>query len=275
MSKKRGGAPHEEHADESWLLPYSDMMTLLLALFIVMFAVSSVDQEKYNAMMESMYTAFGGTTNSGQPNEPGGGGGGGGIGNIFADGKPGGLGSLYLSLNEYVDDEDLSNSIEVQYQGDDVLVTLKNDSFFKPGSAELSPQMREQAHAIAALLEKNQDPDKPFEIVVAGHTDNVPHNTPEYPSNWYLSLMRAANFLSAIFEETSLNASHFSARGYGEFAPVATNETVDGRQQNRRVEVLISEKKEQGPGSTGEDTSTSISSQLAISVPPLEPKKEE
>ena len=259
MAKRRGGPPPEEHADESWLLPYSDMMTLLLALFIVMFAVSSVDQAKFNAMMESMYTAFGGTSNTGSPVEgsggavdmdaledllaSGGGGGGGG-------GQDVGLGSLYLSLNDYVEDSDLSNSIAVQYKGDDVLVTLKNDVFFSPGSADLSPEMQEQAQTLAVLLEQSQDPDSPFEVVVAGHTDDVPINTSKYPSNWYLSLQRAANFLGAMLENTNLNPSYFSARGYGEYNPVSSNDTAEGRQRNRRVELLISQKIEQAPGET-------------------------
>ncbi len=253
MAKRRGGAPPEEHADESWLLPYSDMMTLLLALFIVMFAVSSVDQAKFNAMMESMYTAFGGTTNTGSPVE----GAGGSVDmdaleDLLAAGGGNspqvGLGSLYLSLNDYVEESDLSNSIAVQYKGDDVLVTLKNDVFFTPGSADLSPEMQEQAQTLAALLQKSQDPDSPFEVVVAGHTDDVPINTPKYPSNWYLSLQRAANFLGAMLENTDLNPSYFSARGYGEFNPVSSNDTADGRQRNRRVELLISQKLEQAPG---------------------------
>ena len=133
MSKNKHGPPHEEHVDESWLLPYSDMMTLLLALFIVMFAVSSVDKEKYNAVMESMYTAFGGNANSGLPTEPYPG-----AGTLpsqsaleeMTGAGQGALSNLYNSLNDYVQANNLSGSISVERQGDDVLVVLKNDVFF-------------------------------------------------------------------------------------------------------------------------------------------------
>lgn len=238
---KKPHAPHEDHADEGWLLPYSDMMTLLLALFIVMFAVSSVDQAKFNAMMAAMYTAFGGTTSQGvelplpypdvnqpqveeteaQPNQS--------------------LQNLYLSLNNYVIDQGLQDSIAVEYSGTDILVTIKNDVFFASASADLSPQMQEQAKILARLLQENQDPVRPFDVIVAGHTDNVPINNVKFPSNWHLSAHRALNFLDALLTGSKLDPTHFSSRGYGEYAPVATNDTPEGRQQNRRVELLISQ----------------------------------
>ncbi len=238
---KKPHAPHEDHADEGWLLPYSDMMTLLLALFIVMFAVSSVDQAKFNAMMAAMYTAFGGTTSQGvelplpypdenqpqveemetQPNQN--------------------LQNLYLSLNSYVIDQGLQDSIAVQYSGTDILVTIKNDVFFASASADLSPEMQEQAKIMARLLQENQDPIHPFDVIVAGHTDNVPINNTKFPSNWHLSAHRALNFLDTLLTGSKLDPTHFSSRGYGEYAPVATNDTPEGRQQNRRVELLISQ----------------------------------
>ena len=237
---KKPHAPHDEHQDEGWLLPYSDMMTLLLALFIVMYAVSSVDQAKFNAMMEAMYTAFGGTTTQGvqlplpypdaelpltEETE--------------AEINPS-LQNLYLSLNSYVIDRGLQDSVAVQYSGSDILVTIKNDVFFASASADLTPELQEQAKILARLLHENQDPLLPFDVIVAGHTDNVPINNVKFPSNWHLSAHRALNFLEALLTDSKLDPTHFSSRGYGEYAPVATNDTADGRQQNRRVELLIS-----------------------------------
>ncbi|MBP1758145.1 MAG: flagellar motor protein MotB [Firmicutes bacterium] len=238
---KKPQKPHEDHPDEGWLLPYSDMMTLLLALFIVMFAVSSVDQAKFNSMMEAMYTAFGGDTAEGiQLPLP------------YPDADlpltektdtaiNSSLPNLYLSLNSYVIDQGLQDSIAVQYSGSDILVTIKNDVFFASASADLSPEMQEQAKILAQLLLENQDPLRPFDVIVAGHTDNVPINNVQFPSNWHLSAHRALNFLDALLTGSQLDPTHFSSRGYGEYAPVATNDTPEGRQQNRRVELLISE----------------------------------
>ena len=238
---KKPHAPHEEHADEGWLLPYSDMMTLLLALFIVMFAVSSVDQAKFNAMMAAMYTAFGGTTSQGvelplpypDANQP--------LAEEMETQSNPNMQNLYLSLNNYVVDQGLQDSIAVQYSGSDILVTIKNDVFFASASADLTPEMQEQAKILARLLQENQDPTRPFDVIVAGHTDNVPINNVKFPSNWHLSAHRALNFLDALLTGSNLDPTHFSSRGYGEYSPVATNETPEGRQQNRRVELLISQ----------------------------------
>ncbi|MDR2104278.1 MAG: OmpA family protein, partial [Deferribacteraceae bacterium] len=77
-------------------------------------------------------------------------------------------------------------------------------------------------------------------VAVAGHTDNVPINTPEFPSNWDLSAKRAVNFLSYMLEkETLLRPERFSAIGYGEYRPTVPNSTAANRDRNRRVEVLI------------------------------------
>jgi chemotaxis protein MotB len=238
---KKHEPPHEDHADEGWLLPYSDMMTLLLALFIVMFAISSVDQTKYNAMMESMYKAFGGTVDEGEPiTLP-----------YIEAGLPGleeapglihdNISNLYTSLNSYIASNGLEDAIDAQYLGTDILVTLKNDVFFQSASADLSPEMASQAHILAQLLEENQSPENPFDVIVAGHTDNVPIRNARFPSNWHLSAHRALNFLTTLLEDTNLDPTHFSSRGYGEYAPVASNETSEGRQKNRRVELLVSQ----------------------------------
>ena len=101
--------------------------------------------------------------------------------------------------------------------------------------------MEDKAHRLAELLYDNENPEHPFEVIVAGHTDNVPINTPQYPSNWYLSVQRAVNFLVEMLNGSELDPTHFSSRGYGEYMPVASNDTEEGRQQNRRVELLVSE----------------------------------
>jgi chemotaxis protein MotB len=100
-----------------------------------------------------------------------------------------------------------------------------------------------QAKVLADMLRENQNPDRPFEVIVSGHTDNQPISNARYPSNWYLSVQRAVNFLNILLDngQTGLAPQYFSTRGYGEYEPIASNDTVDGRMQNRRVELLISQ----------------------------------
>ncbi|MDR1135039.1 MAG: OmpA family protein [Clostridiales Family XIII bacterium] len=259
MAKKKHGPPHEEHADESWLIPYADLLTLLLALFIVLFASSSVDEEKYNAVAEGLYSAFNGYyldllfggiggdgsgdmgdmtlpyPNAGKEGEAGSD-----EEKAAAEAAAQQLGNLYESLSEYVTENNLQETIAVEFQGENVLVTLKNDVWFESGSAELTLGMYSQGQMLAELIQSNQTPSNPLEIIVAGHTDNVPSNSARYPSNWYLSLSRAVNFLTVLLSDGDLNPTHFSTRGYGEYHPIASNDTPEGRQQNRRVELLIS-----------------------------------
>ncbi|MDR1158970.1 MAG: OmpA family protein [Oscillospiraceae bacterium] len=252
---KHKGPPHEEHADESWLIPYADLLTLLLALFIVLFAASSINSEKYQAIMSAFQDELGGTgvlpgsdgvlppgmsppgnglrpTPTSAPTP--GGEGDGGIGDIK-------LWPLFDSLQDYVDENHMDDNIDVAFTGQDVLITLKSDIWFSSGSAEITPSMREQAHMLAQLLRDNQKPEFPLEVIVAGHTDNVPIHSSQYPSNWHLSARRALNFLMALLEDSDLDPTRFSSRGYGEYAPIATNNTSEGRQRNRRVELLVSQ----------------------------------
>jgi chemotaxis protein MotB len=260
MAKRR--EEHEEHADESWLIPYADLLTLLLALFIVLFASSSVDEEKYNAIAEAMYTAFNGYF-SDVLSQGVGGDGTGDMGDMTLPSPNAGkedeesaadeqaaaeaaalqLGNLFESLSEYVTENNLENTIAVDFEGESVLVVLKNDVWFESGSAELTPSMYAQAGTLADLIQANQTPEEPLEIVVAGHTDNVPSNSARYPSNWYLSQARAVSFLAVLLQDGDLSPEHFSVRGYGELHPIATNDTPEGRKLNRRVELLISRPK--------------------------------
>lgn len=81
--------------------------------------------------------------------------------------------------------------------------------------------------------------DPPRSIIISGHTDNVPIRNAGFQSNWELSVMRAINFMKVILENNRLNPSMFSAKGFGEFKPVASNDTEEGKKKNRRVEILI------------------------------------
>ena len=81
--------------------------------------------------------------------------------------------------------------------------------------------------------------DPPRNIIISGHTDNVPIKNSNFSSNWELSVMRAVNFMSVLIEEGNLDPKWFSAKGFGEFEPVADNDTPAGRSKNRRVEVLV------------------------------------
>ncbi len=240
MKGKGKHRDHEEHMDESWLIPYADLLTLLLALFIVLFASSTVDKEKYNAVMEAMHEAFGpppafqsqvldpAAMPYPQITEP--------------DQETGdsSLDSLYSAISDYVVANDLQETVSIRKEGQNVLLTLTNDIWFDSGSKEVSDVMLEKVTVIAQILRENHKAERPFEIVVGGHTDNVPTYIEGY-TNWQLSVDRAVEFLRLLIQDSGMDPACFSARGYGESHPIASNATAQGRQKNRRVEVLISQ----------------------------------
>ncbi|WP_042478897.1 flagellar motor protein MotB [Bacillus ndiopicus] len=242
MAKKhKKHKKHEEHIDESWLVPYADILTLLLALFIVLFASSSVDQQKLERMSEVFSQIFDG-----------------GVGvmeNPSATPDPNATSSEITDQTmKYIrDQEELQgtlerieefiaiNELEEQFEvirtdTGGVLIIIRDSVLFDPGRADVKVEYS----AIAQDLSKILQTDTPRNILVKGHTDNVPMNNAQFSSNWDLSAMRASNFLESIIDNNpELDPSYFSVIGEGEYKPIADNDTAEGRAKNRRVEVLI------------------------------------
>lgn len=226
--------------DESWLLPYADLMTLLLALFIVLFASSSIDAEKLEEMSAVFNEIFDGgkgimdhSAPSSAPipkeyisdREE--------INSYIEDQKS--LEGIRNRVDEYIAVHELENQFETTMTEEGLLVTIRDSILFNPGSAAIKEEYLPLAAELAELLVF----DPPRQIVIAGHTDNVPMNSAEFSSNWDLSVMRAVNLLKLIMKNEHVDPLLFSAKGYGEFQPIGDNDTAEGRSKNRRVEVLI------------------------------------
>lgn len=229
--KKKG---HDEaHADESWLLPYSDMMTLLLALFIVMFASSTVDEAKYNAMMESMYTAFGGTIDSGNPVD---------IGQVdFSSMSPSEenltFSDLQDALTKAVIESGYKNSIEVIDGGDFITVRFSEAVLFTPDSAIMTAEGSEALQTIGDILLKLHA--LIGQIQIEGHTAFIGEEADKTMAAWDLSSDRALIVLEYLINRVGYDQSKMNMAGYSHFVPVASNDTAEGRARNRRVELRI------------------------------------
>ncbi|MBU0905066.1 MAG: flagellar motor protein MotB [Firmicutes bacterium] len=240
MARKHKKHRHEEHIDESWLIPYADLLTLLLALFIVLFASSTVDVQK----LENLSVVFNEIFDGGMgvmenpspaplpipeaPNESDQ------ESSAFIEDQKS-LEEIQNRVDEYIAVNELESQLATELTDEGLLLTIRDSVLFDPGSANIKTEYSQIAAEIATLLEF----DPPRSIIVTGHTDNIPMNTSEFASNWELSVMRAVNFLKMVVENPDLNPLLFSAKGYGEFKPIASNDTAEGRAQNRRVEVLI------------------------------------
>lgn len=240
LAKKTKKKLPSAHIDESWLLPYSDLLTLLLALFIVLFASSTVDQSKLQKMSEVFNQIFSGGVgfmeNTSVLENP----------TSVADGvseaqraylqDQAQLKQIKYAIDDYIGVNELESTFTTQLTDEGLLLTIRDSILFDSGSATVKKEYEEIAEDLAKILQL----DPPRHIVVTGHTDNVPINSPEFPSNWELSLIRAVNFMKTILNANSnLNPQYFSATGHGEYKPIAENNTEEGRAKNRRVEVLI------------------------------------
>lgn len=225
---------------ESWLLPYADLMTLLLALFIVLFASSSIDEKKLEQLSSVFNEIFDGgigimdntaPTPTPVPEE--------GIGEELEDSSytedQKSLEGIQDRVDEYIAIHELENQFETEMTDEGLLVTIRDSILFNPGNAVIKDEYLPIADELAELLVF----DPPRHIVVTGHTDNIPINSQEFSSNWDLSVIRAVNFLKLMMENEEIDPRYFSAKGYGEFQPIGDNDTAEGRSKNRRVEILI------------------------------------
>ncbi|GGH40574.1 flagellar motor protein MotB [Paenibacillus segetis] len=247
MSKKsKRHQDHEEHADESWLLPYSDLMTLLLAMFIVLFGMSSVDSQKFQEMSEAFNSVLTGgkgvldhnsminqNENSGITEDVTKA-----LNKKMSDLKrqeEENLEALKKRLDKYIDQNGLTDQLDTKLNQSQLMITISDIALFPSGEAEVKPEARVLAKAIAKMLEEFPD----YEVFVSGHTDNIPISTNQFRDNWDLSSVRALNFMKILLLDDKLDPKLFIATGNGEYRPVASNDTSAGRAQNRRVEVSI------------------------------------
>src|SRR5450631_1892855 len=265
MARKK---KHEEHVNsEAWAIPYGDLVTLLFALFTVMYAMSSVNEGKFRVLSDSMVAAFNGPPKSMQPlnigeKESGKGGDKPLVGispTVFIkikDGKEtpdGKVAPRDPTKTEGKSSADLPGAlIRMQRQVQDAmqslidakLVTVRRenmwleieinaDILFPSGAGEFAP-------AAEPLLDKLAEVLKPFPnaIRVEGHTDDRPIRTSTFPSNWELSAARAASVVH-LFMDRGVAAERLAVMGFGQYRPATSNDNTTGRNANRRVAVVI------------------------------------
>lgn len=225
----------EEGAPE-WVVTFGDLMSLLLCFFVLLLSFSEMDREKYRVMSGSMANAFGVQKKQKVMEMPMG-------SKIIA--KDFDQDALAMNLRESLI-KDIQYEIDTRLVGMKHLVALKvekenltiqlmGETTFDSGSAEIRPQMVPVLQKIGTLLAETTG-----EIVITGHTDNVPVKGGFYPSNLVLSMARAASVAEFILQETTVAPARVATMGYGEFRPIDSNDTPEGRSKNRRVEITIS-----------------------------------
>jgi len=245
MLKKRK-QKNDEHVDnhERWLVSYADFITLLFAFFIVMYAVSSVNEGKYRVLSSSLVSAFK-NDNSTPPqstefspisiqqsnqtdsikliDNAG----------IMRTKKQEKMKSMAKNILHALEPLVKDGQVRVTQSSLGITVEINASVLFSPGQAKLADSSSLTLQAVAHVIKGHE-----HEIHVEGHTDNLPIHTENFPSNWELSSARASSVIR-LFIENGVEAHRLTAIGYGENRPIETNETPEGRKRNRRVTVMI------------------------------------
>jgi chemotaxis protein MotB len=238
--RARSKKNNDEENTDAWLMTYGDLVTQLLCFFILLMSVSVVSSMKFRKVVVSLQEALSGTgvlpawqTDVDDIQIP----------------HPG---DLPRSLEEELDDErmldlkaqfdkqikkyGMSEHVETEIRTEGLILILKQKEppvFFDTADARVKEEACPILDQIGQMIR-----DLPNEIRIEGHTDNRPISTPQFPSNWELSITRAINVLRHL-HNMGIPPDRLSAAGYGSYKPIASNETVLGMSKNRRVEIAI------------------------------------
>jgi len=206
-----------------WAVTYGDLMSYLMIFFLVLFSFSVAKGDKtkvreYEESLSNIQKVFGGKENTERIER---------AANIEKDEK------LAKNLNEVVNAQELKDIVQIQQNEKRIKLILSDAVLFDSGKAELKDNAKKTLSALAQQLIN-----VPNEIVIEGHTDNVPIKSGKYQTNWELSMSRAYSVIK-FFEEYGIKSSRLSGIGYGENRPAFPNDTIENRAKNRRIEISL------------------------------------
>lgn len=234
MRKKK--EHHEEHVDESWLIPYGDMLTLLLALFIVMFAMSELDKAKFKSVSEDFNVIFSG--GSGVMTENGS------TGFVADESKPAPTADNVVedkkmkevmgTLQQEIKKRGYSDNVKLNLNDEGLGISIQDVVLFNSGDARVLKEVEPLLLQISSMIHKLDN-----NVKVVGHTDNIPISNEKFHSNWELSAMRAINVMNFMADAGGIDPGKLSIEAYAEHMPKYDNSTEEGRARNRRVEIFV------------------------------------
>ena len=221
--KKRYVEPENR---DRWMVSYADFVTLLFAFFVSLYALSNVNETKYKKLSESLSAAFRPASQHSvqAPSEfP-----------RIVERFTTVFSPSYRRVVEVLQGLERSEGVTLLYDQNSITIRVAETNLFSPASDELRAEARPVLDEVASVLEGIEQ-----DVRIEGHTDNIPINTPGFPSNWDLSTARSLTVLKYFINNHGLVPGRFSAVGYGEFSPIETNDTPDGRMKNSRVDIMI------------------------------------
>ncbi len=240
MSRKRQLNKEESQSGApAWMTTFADMTTLLLCFFVLLFSFSTIDVQKFQALIQSFQGSIG-ILDSGTVIEPN---------DLILDSIENGFMAgqeqemedfikLQEVLEEYLESYDLDSDVLVTQEDVGLILRFKDNVLFDSGKADLKSRSKGILEDISKFLQSPEFIKK--SIRIEGHTDTVkviPNLL--YPTNWELSTGRASNVTRYLIEELGLAPERFSIAGYGEYHPIAPNDTAENKSKNRRVDIVI------------------------------------
>ncbi|MGE5406015.1 MAG: flagellar motor protein MotB [Candidatus Saccharibacteria bacterium] len=256
MSRRKKQEAEKENS-ERWLLTYSDLITLLMIFFVVMYSISTVNAKKMQQVAQSLNAVFAGGKapaildspgpsiikgQSGQktpaePPKPQTNNQGQGQGAMTAEQKQ--MEAIKKMIeNVAAKESGLNSKIVVIEQERGLVISLKDTLLFPDASADLTPHAKQIIYTVGQTLTGI-----PNQIRLEGHTDNLPIHTARFPSNWELSVLRATNVAHELINQNHISPLRISATGYGEYRPLVPNNSAANRSLNRRVDIVILKQK--------------------------------
>lgn len=247
--RKKNKQPEESGGGASWVTTFSDLMSLLLTFFILLFSMSTVSEEKFSAASQSVKNAFigegagGGILDGGlidnEEADTGDGASDEDAGpsideSILRDEIPQAIIEMYAEALALIESEGITDLVTVSIDQDGIYLDIQESILFESGEAALKDGGKQALDSLIDLLTIND-----HDIVIEGYTDNVPIQSVEYPSNWELSTSRALSVVYYLIDEKDIAPTRLSARGYGEYSPVVPNNTAENRAKNRRVNIVL------------------------------------
>lgn len=235
--KKKG----DDVNTNGWMDTYADTITLLLTFFILLYSISAVDSEKLKQLNHALKSSLKGTTEVSEVKD---------IKDLEVKTKDPKSGNteyedLAKKLNNTIEKNGLTKVIKLRKEDRGIVLQLDETILFEPGKADLKENNKEVLETITTIINEHDN-----DVLIEGHTDNVPMNNKEFASNWELSAARALSAVTYFVHDKQIDPMRFSVKGYGEYKPLVPNDTPENRAINRRIDILMVEQKIKGDKDT-------------------------
>lgn len=249
MSRRRK-SQQDDVNPEAWLATYADTITLLLTFFILLYSISAVDSQKLHQLSKALQGSLKGTDditelkdlkdlkvaikddNSQSTSKDG---------KSSSESKSD-YDQLSDKLNKVIEKNGLTKIVKVREEDRGIVLQLDETILFDSGKADLKEKSKEVLNTITGIIKDTKN-----DILVEGHTDNVPMHNAQFKSNWDLSTERAVSVVRYFIDNEGISPMRFAVKGYGEFKPLVDNSTPENRAINRRVDILVVEQRQKAP----------------------------